>query len=332
MHKIINYVICLNLNYNTAEQINVIRYLKYILNYIFRVKALCEPLLTKINLQAFWVALFVLIITILLFIITIIKNDLSKLTVHSCISIQSLDKLLILFCSTLLVLIMYYIYGLNYPLFRSSISFRVDCIFHTTLSTITLLEPSSTLVLLTVIHYRAVFWAKFNYKLEVKHILRLLLLVWIASLILVVLWTTLHGPYSSWYCLPFTSKFSWMSIVFQAIISILSVASLGVFMGCYCRMMTHLYREEHIIQAMRSRKISITRTLAIRFAVTFLCHFAQNFLLNAMMWLPLCGYNDQTVALANVMYVITVAFSDVYVHTYMTLKSSLIKWVQLKKK
>ena len=305
---------------------------KFIVHYICRVKASCESLLTNVNLQVFWISFFILIITILIFVISIIHNDLSDLTVLSCVSIQSLVKILMLFSSRLLVLIMHYIYGLNYPLFRSSRSVQVDCIVYATLSTITLLEPSSTLILLTVIHYRAVFWAKFNYKLEVKHILRLVFLVWIASLILAALWTTLRDRYSSWYCLPFTSKFSWMPIILQAIISILSVASLGVFIGCYCRMIIHLYREEHIVQAMRSRKISNTKMFAHRFIYTLLCHLAQSILLNAMMWLPLCGYNDQIVALVNVMYVITVAFSDVYLHTYISLKSSLFKWIQLKKK
>ena len=225
---------------------------------------------------------------------------------------------------------MHYIYGFNYPLFRSYRSVQVDCISHATLSIITLLEPSTTLVLLTVIHYRAVFWAKFDYKLEVKHVLRPVILVWIASLILAALWTILHDGYSTWYCLPFTSLLSWRSIAFQAIITIISIASIGVFMGCYSRMIIHLYREEHVVQAMRSRKISNTRMIAIRFVVTFLCHLSQNILLNAMMWLPLCAYSDQIVALANVMYVITVAFSDVYLHTYISLKSSLLKWLQLK--
>ena len=283
-------------------------------------KAFCVSLLPDTSLLRFWILLFVLLVTIA---ILVYYSGSTTINPQTCVSIHSLVNQCLMCKSTLLVLIMHYNYGLNYPLIRSSRSSRVDCILHSSLSIISFLIPSSSLELLTVIHYRAVFWARFAYKLEMKHILRPVLLVWIASLILASLWTTFHGPYSSWYCVPFTSTTSWFSIVLQSIISFICVTSLGICVSCYCRMIMHLHQEENIVQAMRSRNISNTRMMSIRFTLTFLFHLSQGVLLHVMMWMPLFGYDEWICALINVLYIISVVITDIYMHAYISLKKTM---------
>ena len=225
--------------------------------------------------------------------------------------------------SSVLVLVMHYVHGINYPLLRSSRSGRVGCILHSALTIITLILPSSSLVLVTIIHYRAVFWAKFSYKLQIKHILRPVLFICLASLALAICWTTLYKNYSTWYCLPFAISISWSSIAVQSCISLICMASFALSVVCYCKIIVHLNREENVVQAMRSKKISNTKVFIVRFLCTFLSHLAQGVLLNAMIWLPMLGFSDQVVAIINVMYYFTVAITDVYLHAYVSILKKL---------
>ena len=297
-------------------------YVLTVFHLIYSVEACCDLLLMTVPLRASWVSLFILLLSMA--ILTCV-NISTSFTLHSCVSIHALINQSMMFSSNLLILTMHYSYGLNYPLLASSRSGRVDCIFHSALSSITILIPSSTLVLLSVIHYRAIFWAQFSYKLEVKHILRFVILIWLASILLTVLWTTLHEDYSGWYCHPPVSTVAWFSIVLQSVVSIVCVSCLCVCVGCYSRMITHLHTEEKAVKPMRSRQMSHTKTIASRFIHTLVLHLAQGGLLNTMMWLSLLGYGEQIVALCNAVYILTVAVTDVYLHTYILLKNILLK-------
>ena len=228
--------------------------------------------------------------------------------------------------SITLVLTMHYVHGMNYPLQRTHRSYRIVCILQSAISIITVLIPSTSLVLLTVVHYRAIFWLKFSYKLKIKHIVIPALLVWFATLIIAAVWTTFHKHYSSWYCLPFTSSVMWVSIVGQSIITLVCIASLAVCVSCYGRMIAYLHKEEHIVQSMRSRKISNTRMIANRFVITFMLYLSQGILILIIVWLPLLGYNERIGALANVFYILTVTFADVYLYGYIALQNAIIGW------
>ena len=234
--------------------------------------------------------------------------------------------------SILLVLIMHYVHGMNYPLQTSERSYKIWCILQSTLSIITVLIPSTSLVLLTVVHYRAIFWLKFSYKLKIKHILFPVLLIWFATLIIGAIWTSFHGHYSSWYCLPFSSSLSWLSITFQSIITLVCITSLAVCVGCYGRMITYLYKEENIVQAMRSRKMSNTKMIAIRFTITFILHMSQGILIHIIVWLPSFGYDEWIGALANALYVITVTVTDVYLYGNVALQKAILDWFHQKPK
>ena len=145
-------------------------------------------------------------------------------------------------------------------------------------------------------------------------------------------WTAYHGDYSSWYCLPFTSIASWLSISGQSIITFVSVSSLAVCVGCYYRMIAYLYKEEHVVQAMRSRKVSNTRMIAKRFTLTFLLHMCEGVLIQSVVWLPLFGYEEWISALTNVLYVLTVTLIDVYLYGYVALKKTILNWLPQKPK
>ena len=284
-------------------------------------ESFCDSLLTAGSLRVFWVALIAPLLTIS---VLIYINISSTFTVQTIVCIHSMVNLLIIFCTTLLVLSMHYTYAFNYQLTKSNRYKRVDCIIHSSLNSFTLLIPSSSLVLLLVIHYRAIFWVRFNCKLQVKHLVPPVLLIWLISVVVTVIWTTLHRDYSSWYCHPFVSSFAWTSIVLQCCVSSFWLACMALCVGCYGKMIAHLHKEENIVQEMRSRQISHTKMIVIRFIYTFVFYLAQGVLLNTMMWLPLFGYSEQVVAFCNAMYILTVAITDLYMHAYVSLKNIIL--------
>ena len=231
---------------------------------------------------------------------------------------------------TVLILCMYYIYRYNYPLLRDDRSTDVACILHSTLTVFMVPLPSSSLLLLAIIHYRAVFWTKYDSKLNIKSVLLPILLIWLASILLALLWTSLHEQYNEWYCLPFSR--SLFSIILQSTISIVCLVCLFLYVKLYVELIIYVHKEELTVMAMRSRKVSRARMLLIRFTITMFSHISQLVLMNTLLWLPLFGINDTTTAMIFVAYMLTVACTDLYQHCYVLLKnrfsdfrSSLIK-------
>ena len=273
----------------------------------------CDILLPGASLQSsYWISLLFLLCTISLITYISLSNTFN---VQTCVAIHALVNISTMIISILLVLVMNYIYGLNYPLVRSTLSGGFACVLHSSLSISTYIIPSTSLVLLTIIHYRAIFWSKFDYKLQIKHLLYPILVIWFVTLAFTALWTSFHGDYSSWYCLPFTRAFSWVHTILQSIISIVCMASMAFSVVCYCKIVKHLHQEEKIVKSMRSTiGISHTKTLATRSIFTFLFHLAQSILMHTTMWMLWFGYDEWLAALTNIMYVLTVALTDVYLY------------------
>ena len=298
-------------------------------SFIFSSNANCNVLLPGAPLQScYWTSLFVLLGTISLI---IYYSASTKITVQTCVAIHALVNIFAMLILTLLVLIAHYTYGLNYPLLRSHTPGGVACVLHSSLSIITYLIPSSSLVLTTITHYRAVFWVKFSYKLQIKNLLYPILVTWLVTLTIAALWTPFHGLYISWYCIPFTSSHSWLSTILQSLISIICMISLGFCVGCYSKIVIHLHNEEKIVKSMRTHNISNTKSLAIRFVYTFLLHLAQSIVMHSTMWLPWFGYDESLVALTNIMYILTVTVTDIYFYARIPLKKMLFSWIQPKK-
>ena len=105
--------------------------------------------------------------------------------------------------STFMVLIVHHHYDNLYPFHRNLPSDEVFCRIHSALSIVSRLIPSTSLVLLIAIHYRAVFWSRFNKKLERKHMVYFVVGIWITAMIAVILWTTLQGNILNWQCYHF---------------------------------------------------------------------------------------------------------------------------------
>ena len=291
----------------------IIIYVTSHISLICRVNVNCVVLLSGIPLQSsYWMSLLFLLCAISL--ITYCSAS-TTFNVQTCVAIHAIVNISTMISSILLVLVMHYIYGLNYPLVRSTETRGAACVLHSSLSIFTYIIPSTSLVLLTIIHYRAIFWAKFDDKLQIKHLLYLTLVIWSATLAFTILWTIFHGDYSSWYCLPFTSAFSWLHTILQSIISIVCMASMAFTVVGYGKIVKHLHSEEKIVKSMRSTiGISHTKTLATQSIFTFLFHLAQSILMHTTMWLLWFGYDEWLAALTNIMYVLTVALTDVYLY------------------
>ena len=214
---------------------------------------------------------------------------------------------------------MHYIYGYNYPLLRSSRSSDVACIIHGFLTAVMLPLPSTSLLLLTIVHYRAVFWTKYDSKLSIKRVLVPILLIWFITILLSTLWTSFYEQYNEWYCLPFSR--SLFSIILQSTISVLCLTCFLLFIKYYTELLLSVHKEEVTVMAMRSKKFSHTRTLLTRFTITMFLHIAQLVLMNLMLWLPLFDISDDTMAMVYVAYIHTVACSDIYLHAYIILRN-----------
>ena len=281
----------------------------------------------NVSLYLYWLSIFALITTISLLIFCIVV---SKLNPHIIVTIQEVLNVLGMLIVAITIISMYYIYGYNYPLLRSSRSTHVACIIHSFLTTVMVLLPSTSLLLLTIIHYRAVFWTKYDSKLSIKNVLVPILLIWFITIALSTLWTSFHEQYNEWYCLPFSR--SLFSILLQSAISTLHLTCFLLFIKYYTELLLSVHKEELKVMAMRSKKFSHTRMLLIRFIITIFLHITQLVLMNLMLWLPLFDISDATMAMIYVAYIYTVACSDIYLHTYIILKNRYLDFRSKKTK
>ena len=224
-----------------------------------------------------------------------------------------------------MVLSVHHNYGNLYPFHRDSSSESVLCTVYSSLSIVSLLIPSTSLALLTAIHYRAVFWTKFDNKLENKHVVGLVLLVWFTTTVFMALLATFHSNYSTWYCLPFvtSSPVSWAPVVLQSLSIIVGVTLFIVFVTSYVKMILHVRKEEALVKSARSKKISTTRQLTVKFAITCVLQASQLILMITVMAVALLECDDVIQAISFAAYLLTVTVTDLYLHAYVTLKKIL---------
>ena len=227
--------------------------------------------------------------------------------------------------STLMVLSVHHDYGNLYPFHRKLKSDAVICTIYSALSIVSLLIPSTSLVLLIAIHYRAVFWSRFNNKLENKHMVGLVLLIWFTVTVIMSLWAAFHNNHSAWYCLPFmaSSSFSWATVILQSATVFGNVTFFIVFVICYVKMILQVHKEEALVKSARSRKISTTRQLSVKFGITCVLHASQLILMLTVMIVALLDGDDVIQAVSFAAYLLTVACTDVYLHAYLILKKIL---------
>ena len=281
----------------------------------------CEPLLSRSAMPIYWISVLIFTTAIVVLIICIAYT---KINVQSTVALHSLINIWIMLLATLIALGIHHDYDDLYPFYRNIRSDSIPCIIYGALSIISLVVPSTSLVLLSIIHYRAVFWSRFDYKLKRRHIIIPVLLIWLTTAILVTVWTSLHTYYSSWYCLPFTTAYSlsWAPVFLQPVLIISSITSLITFVICYVKMILQVHKEEALVMTARSKKISTTRQLVVKFCITGLLYASQLSLMITMMVLALLGSDDVTQSVCYIAYFVTV---DLYLHAFLVIKKMILK-------
>ena len=272
----------------------------------------------------YWISAFIFMTTIVVLIICIAYT---KINVQGIVALQSLVNIWIMLLAVLIVLGVHHDYDDLYPFYRDIRSDGIPCIIYGALSIVSLVVPSTSLVLLSVIHYRAVFWSRFDYKLERKHIICPVLLIWLTIAVLVAVWISLHNNYLSWYCLPFTTaySFSWAPVILQPVVVLISITSITIFVTCYVKMILQVHKEEASVKSARSKKISTTRQLVVKFFITCLLHASQLSLMITVMVLALLESDDVPQPVCFVAYLVTVAITDLYLHAFLVIKSIIFK-------
>ena len=218
-------------------------------------------------MPVYWFSTFVITTTIVVLIACVAYT---KITVQSIVALHSLANLWVMLISTLLVLSVHHYYGNLYPFHRHLRTNDVLCNMYSAFSMVNLFIPPTSLMLILVIHYRAVFWSRFNNKLECKHLVVLTLTIWLITSAVVAIWTSFHNNYSSWYCSPFMvrNSFAWVSVILQSVALICSLTSGIIFITCYSKMIFHVHKEEAFVKAARSKNISTTRQFVVKFCIT----------------------------------------------------------------
>ena len=273
-------------------------------------------------MPAYWFSASICTLAIVVLIVCITYT---KIHIQTIVALHSLVNLWVMLISTLMVLSVHHHHGNLYPFHRNLRSDEVFCRIHTTLSIVSRLIPSTSLVLLITIHYRAVFWSRFDNKLERKHMVYFVVGIWIAAMIVGVLWTMLQGSILNWYCYHFMAPnlFSWTSIIPHLVCIICSITSFVAFVICYVKMILHVHKEESLVKSARSKKISTTRKIVVKFVFTFVLHASQISLMITMMVTSLVQGDDVIQVVIFAAYLLTVAITDVYMHAFVALKKKL---------
>ena len=214
---------------------------------------------------------------------------------------------------------------LLYPFYRNFRSIKVFCGIHRSLSIVSRFIPSTLLVLLIAIHYMAVFWSRFNNKLERKHMVYFVVCIWILAVIVVIIWTMLEGNLLNWHCYHFMApnSFSWTSIIPHLVCLVCSITSFIIFVICYVKMILQVHKEESLVKRARSKKISTTRKIVVRFGFTFVLHASQISLMITMMVMSLVQGDDVIQVVIFAAYLLTVAIIDVYMNAFVVLRKIL---------
>ena len=265
---------------------------------------------------AYWVSTWICTSAIVVLIVCITYT---KIHIQTIVALHSLVNLWVMLISTLMVLSVHHYYGNLYPFHRNLESNKVFCRIHSALSVVNRFIPSTSLVLLIVIHYRVVFWTRLNKKLERKHMACFVVGIWITAVIVVILWTMLQGNLLNLNCYHFMAPnlFSWTSIIPHLVCIICSITFFITFVICYVKMISHVHTEKALV------KVFTTHQIVVRFVFTFVLHASQISLMITMMVMSLVQGDDVIQVVIFAAYHITVAITDVYMHAFVVLRKML---------
>ena len=287
--------------------------------FIFSISPNCKPFLSTSIVYIYFIITFITITGIVLLTYSIAQ---SKMNAQVIVALQSLFNEVIMFISTLLVIIMHFIYQHAYPLQRDSRSSEAPCILHSAMSVVMLLIPSESLIVMTVIHYRIIFWSRYT-KVPIKVALLVAIITWVVAIVLAGVWTFLQSHYIGWYCLPYAmdGESWWVSVLIKSIITLLTIISAAVCISCNTKILLYLHKEEVIVKKMLTRKVSNVRNLFHRFTITFMLYFAESVAMNTLIWLPTINVAlEVTESLMYICYIFSVVMSDSYLYVYVIAK------------
>ena len=282
----------------------------------------CDTLLPHLAMPAYWISSCICTLAIVVLVVCIAHT---KIHIQTIVALHSLVNLWVMLISTLMVLSVHHHHGNLYPFHRNLESDEVFCRIHTTLSIVNRLIPSTSLILLIAIHYRAVFWSRFDKKIERKQMVYFVVGIWITAMIVVILWTMLQGNVLNIHCYHFmaSNSFSWTPIIPHLVCLVCSITSFIIFVICYVKMILQVHEGEALVKSARSKKISTTRKIVVKFVFTFVLHASQISLMITMMVTSLVQSDDVKQVVIFAAYLLTVAITDVYMHAFVILKTIL---------
>ena len=243
------------------------------------------------------------------------------------VALQSLLNQVIMLISALLVVGAHFRYNHNYPLQRDARSEDPACIIHSALSVPSLFVPSESLMIMTLIHYRIIFWSKYT-KISITTALIVTIVTWVIIIGVAGTWVSVQSRFIGWYCIPYhaVNDAWWLSITIQVIITLTSLVCGFVCVGCYSKIVLYIHREEITVRKMVTRKTSNTRKTSIRFTITCTLYFTQAIIMNVLIWLPTYDATlEATESWMYICYVLSVIVCDVYVHAYVKVRLMLKK-------
>ena len=249
----------------------------------------------------------------------------SKMNAQVIVALQSLLNQVIMLIAALLVIGVHFRYHHNYPLQRESRATDIPCILYSVISVVITFVPSESLVIMTLIHYRIIFWARYT-PIPIKAGLLVVIVTWVIIISIASVWTALQSRYIGWYCLPYLAVGSawWFSLVIRCIITLISLLSMSVCISCYVTMILYLRKEDAAIKTLITRKTSNFRNMFSRFIITLMLYFAQSLVLNALIWLSSLGKTREVAeSIMFISYVFCVVICDLYLYVYVMLKKAL---------
>ena len=82
-----------------------------------------------------------------------------------------------------------------------------------------------------------------------------------------------------------------------------------------------VHKDEALVKSSRSKKISTTRQMIVKFLITFLLHASQLSLMVTTMVLAFLESEDVAQSVGFVAYLVTVAATDLYLHAFHVIKT-----------
>ena len=289
---------------------------------IFSTSANCDLVLSRVA-----VSIYFTVVLLTTFGITALTYSItqSKMNAQVIVVLQALFNQVIMLIAALLVIGVHFRYQHNYPLQRDSRATDIPCIMHSVISVVITFVPSESLIIMTLIHYRIIFWARYT-QIPIKVGLLVAIVTWVIIISIASAWTSLQGRYIGWYCLPYLAVGSarWFSLGIRCIITLTSLLSMSVCIRCYVKMILYLRKEDAAVKTLVTRKISNSRNMIFRFSITLMLYFAQSLVMNVLIWIPTYGETREAAEpFMFICYVFCVVICDLYLYVYVILKRTL---------